>query len=42
MFDEGDRKLVTGVGVLVQVGQTKPNSDEYEFKLLETPQRNNS
>jgi ABC-type branched-subunit amino acid transport system substrate-binding protein len=42
MFDEGDRKLVTGVGVLVQVAQTKPNSDEYEFKLLETPQRNNS
>jgi serine/threonine protein kinase len=38
----GDRKLVTGVGVLVQVAQTNPNSDEYEFKLLETPQRNKS
>ncbi len=27
--------------LLVQLNQSNPNSDEYGFTLLETPQRNN-
>ncbi|HIK07553.1 MAG TPA: protein kinase [Trichormus sp. M33_DOE_039] len=34
---DGDRQLVTGVGVLVQV--TKISGDEYGFTLLNTPER---
>lgn len=42
-FDKDhDRKAVTGVGVLVQLDKSNPNSDEYGFTLLQTPQRNNS
>nr|WP_267871571.1 ABC transporter substrate-binding protein [Nostoc sp. CHAB 5715] len=41
-FDpDHDRKAATGVGVLVQLNRSNPNSDEYGFTLLETPQRNN-
>ncbi|MBE8991091.1 hypothetical protein [Nostoc sp. LEGE 12450] len=37
-----DRKAVTGVGVLVELNKSNPNSYEYGFTFLETPQRNNS
>ncbi|WP_414578170.1 protein kinase domain-containing protein [Anabaena sp. CCY 9402-a] len=42
-FDQnGDRKLITGVGVLVKVDKNNPQSDEYGFTLLKIPERNNS
>lgn len=37
--EDGDRKLVTGVGVLVKVKKIKPN--QYDFELEQTPERNN-
>ncbi|MEH2187659.1 MAG: ABC transporter substrate-binding protein [Nostoc sp.] len=41
-FDENhDRKVVKGVGVLVQLNQGDPNRDEYGFTLWERPERNN-
>ncbi|MBH8562545.1 protein kinase [Nostoc sp. CENA67] len=42
-FDKNhDRKIVTGVGVLVQAQySSNPNRDEYGFIHLNTPQRNN-
>lgn len=39
-FDnDGDRKTVTDVGVLVEINKNSNNSDEYDFKFLKTPQR---